>query len=191
MLTIVTTPDPILVKKAKAVTRFDHKLQEIIIGMEEALVNTQDPEGVGLAAPQVGISLQIFQMRPHTTDPVETFINPKIVKTSGEMEILHKKNSEKVEAKKPQKGKLLEGCLSIPTIWGYVKRNKSVTLSWQDMLGKKHKKTFTGFKAVVIQHEVDHLHGILFTKHVMSQGNQLYKSRKDVDGEDIFDEVSI
>lgn len=156
---IVTTPDPILIQKAKPVKKFDKKLTDIISGMEDALKKTYDPVGVGLAAPQVGLPLQIFQMRPEPTDPIQTFINPRIEKTSEEINILTKKNSETVEKRKPKKGKLLEGCLSIPTIWGYVKRNKEVTLSWQDPKGTHHKKTFKGFNAVIIQHEYDHLQG--------------------------------
>lgn len=191
MVKIVTTPNPILVEKAKPVKKFDRKLTGIIKEMEEALKKTFDPVGVGLAAPQVGISLQIFQVRKDPTDPIETFINPKIEKASKDFEVLAKKNSKLIEKRKPKKGKLLEGCLSIPTIWGYVKRNKSVTLTWQDPTGRHHKKTFSGFEAVIIQHEYDHLQGVLFTKHVMEQGNQLYKSEKDENGEDIFEEVKL
>lgn len=192
---IVTTPNPVLIEKAKKVTKFDKKLSEIITGMEEALKKTFDPVGVGLAAPQVGLSLQIFQLRKEPTDPIETFINPEIEKTSGELGLLSSTNLESASpppgGKKPKKGKLLEGCLSIPSIWGYVKRNKTVTLSWQDQTGKHHKKTFAGFDAVIIQHEYDHLQGVLFTKYVMEQGNQLYKSEKNEKGEDVFEEVRI
>ena len=191
MYKIVTTPNPVLIQKAKPVKKFDKKLAEIIHGMEETLKKTYDPVGVGLAAPQVGIDLQIFQIRPEPTDPIITYINPKIEKTSGELDVLSKKNSTNVEKRKPKKGKLLEGCLSIPTIWGYVKRNKVVTLSWQDPKGTHHKKTFKGFNAVIVQHEYDHLQGVLFTKHVIEQKNQMYKSKKDENGEDIFEEIDL
>lgn len=191
MYKMVTTPNPILVQKAKPVKKFDKKLAEIIHGMEETLKKTYDPVGVGLAAPQVGLPLQIFQMRPEPTDPVITYINPKIEKTSGELDVLTKMNSVAVEKRKPKKGKLLEGCLSIPTIWGYVKRNKEVTLTWQDPAGAHHKKTFKGFNAVIVQHEYDHLQGILFTKHVIEQKNQMYRSSKDANGEDVFEEINL
>ena len=58
-------------------------------------------------------------------------------------------------------------------------------MSWQDLDGNKFKQTFTGFPAIIIQHELDHLNGVLFTKHVMEQGEQLYKSHKDEKGDDV------
>lgn len=191
MYTLVVTPDPVLVKRAQPVKHFDKKLEEIISGMKETLLATTDPEGVGLAAPQVGVSLQIFQMRAKKTNPITTFINPEVMSESSKKDVPPFTNSPTVEAKRPKKGKLLEGCLSIPSIWGHVERKKEITLSWQDEKGKKHKKKFTGFPAVVIQHELDHLHGILFTKHVLDQKEKLYKSHKDENGDDVFDEVKI
>ena len=120
MYTIVTTPDKVLLERAKPVTKFDAKLASIIRGIEETLRATKDPIGFGLAAPQVGISLRIFQMKPTKKSHVTTYINPEIVSESSESEVPHFTNSEKVESKKPKssKNKLLEGCLSIPDIWG-------------------------------------------------------------------------
>jgi peptide deformylase len=190
MYKIVVTPNSILVKKAQGLKKFDRKLSEIIKGMGETLLATTDPVGVGLAAPQIGLPLAIFQMKPTEKSYVSTFINPKILSGSGN-EIPSHKNSNKVEEKKPRKGKLLEGCLSIPNIWGHVSRKKEIKLEWHDEKGKKHMKKFSGFPAVIIQHEVDHLDGILFTKHVMEQKEKLYKSHKDENGEDVFDEVKL
>ncbi len=193
MYTIVTTPDKVLLERAKPVTKFDAKLASIIRGMEETLRATKDPIGVGLAAPQVGISLRIFQMKPTEKSHVTTYINPEIVSESSESEVPHFTNSEKVESKKPKssKNKLLEGCLSIPDIWGNVTRKKELELSWQDEKGNKLRQKFTGFPAIIIQHEIDHLNGILFTKHVMSQNEKLFKSHKNEEGEDEFEEISI
>lgn len=191
MYTIVTTPNPVLIKKAEKVSHFDKKLHEILSSMKETLLATTDPVGVGLAAPQVGLNLRIFQMKPKEDSPVANFINPEVISESPESEIPSHKNSVNVESKKPKKGKLLEGCLSIPNIWGHVTRKRTITISWQDEKGKKHTKGFTGFPAVIIQHEMDHLEGILFTKHVMEQGEKLYKSHKNEKGEDEFDEVKI
>lgn len=161
--------------------------------MSLALLETRDPKGVGLAAPQVGASLRIFQMKPTDKSPITTFINPIIEKLEGEKEIPKFSNTQKIEAKKPQKfkGKLLEGCLSLPNIWGNVLRTKIITVSWQDELGKLHKKNFTGFPAVIIQHEMDHLNGVLFTKRVLEQKGTLYKSHKNEKGEDEFEEIEI
>lgn len=191
MYTIVTTPSPILVTKVQRVKHFDKKLSDILQNMRETLLATTDPIGVGLAAPQVGLPLSIFQMKPKDISPVTNFINPEIVDTSTETGIANLTSSKTVEKKKPRKGKLLEGCLSIPNIWGHVTRQKHVTLKWQDEKGKHHMKKFTGFPATIVQHEVDHLNGILFTKHVMEQGEKLYKSHKNDKGEDEFDEVKL
>ncbi len=193
MYKIVVTPEPILIRKAEKVRNFDKKLKKIIISMEETLRATKDPIGVGLAAPQVGLSLRLFQMKPTEKSKVTTYINPVIESFSKEEEIPHFSNSQKVESKKPEssRNKLLEGCLSIPDIWGNVTRKKELTLSWQDEQGNKFKQTFTGFPAIIIQHETDHLNGILFTKHVMEQGEKLFKSHKNKDREDEFDEIQL
>lgn len=193
MYKIVTTPNKILIDVAKPVTKFDKKLSEVLREMEETLRATTDPIGVGLAAPQVGLSLRIFQMKPTEKSKVTSYINPEIVSISDEEEIPTFQNSNKVNNNKPEssKGKLLEGCLSIPSIWGNVTRKKEVTLSWQDENGNKFQKLFTGFPAIIVQHEMDHLNGILFTKHVMDQKEKLFKSHKNKDGEDEFEEISI
>ena len=193
MKEIVVTPNPVLIKTADAVTKFDRKLHLLIKDMEQTLLATVDPVGVGLAAPQVGVSLRIFQMKPTEKAKVTTYINPIINKVSEEEEIPTSTNSEKIEHRKPgeSKGKLLEGCLSIPNIWGNVTRKKELTLSWQDEFGVEHSKDFTEFPAVIVQHEMDHLNGILFTTHVISQGEKLYKSHKNEQGEDEFDEIKL
>lgn len=192
MYSLVTTPDPVLVRQAAQVKHFDKKLHEVVSGMTQTLLATTDPVGVGLAAPQVGLPMQLFLMKPKSDSPVSVFINPEVVTMSDENAVPDFVNkSETIEKRKPKKGKLLEGCLSIPNIWGHVTRQKEVTISWQDEKGKKHTKLFKGFPAVIIQHEIDHLHGMLFTKHVMQQHEQLYKSSKDENGDDVFDEIKI
>lgn len=193
MYTIVTTPNKVLLDTARPVTKFDGKLKTILKEMEQTLSATVDPIGVGLAAPQVGLSLRIFQMKPTEKSKVTSFVNPVIESTSEEEGIPQHTNSQIVESRKPEdsKNKLLEGCLSIPDIWGNVTRKKEVTLVWQDELGNKFKQTFDGFPAIIVQHEVDHLNGILFTKHVMEQEEKLYKSHKNKAGEDEFDEIKI
>lgn len=193
MYSLVTTPNKILVENAKPVKNFDAKLKKILKDMEATLRATVDPVGVGLAAPQVGLPLRIFQMKPTEKSKVTSYINPVIEKTSESEGIPEFSNSEKVETKKPEssKNKLLEGCLSIPNIWGNVTRKKQVTLSWQDAEGNNFTQDFDGFESIIIQHEVDHLNGILFTKRVMEQGEKLFKSHKNDKGEDEFDEIEI
>jgi peptide deformylase len=193
MYTIITTPNKVLIDKASPVIKFDKKLKNVILKMEKTLRATTDPIGVGLAAPQVGLSLRLFQMKPTEKSKVTTYINPIIESSSSEEEVPHFMNSKKVESHKPEssKNKLLEGCLSIPDIWGNVTRKKEVTLSWQDEHGNKFKQVFTGFPSIIIQHEVDHLNGILFTKHVMEQKEKLFKSHKNAEGEDEFEEIQL
>ncbi len=197
MYKLVTTPDPILNNVARPVTDFDKKLKETLGSMEQALRITQDPIGVGLAAPQVGLSLRIFQMRPDEKSQVRSFINPKIVRISEETSDYISQSGKKKKAIEegripPPKGKrLLEGCLSIPNIWGYVQRKKEVTLAFQDADGNKHEQVFSGFLAIIVQHEIDHLNGTLFTKHVIDQNEKLYKSHKDKTGEDVFEKIEI
>ena len=191
MYNILSSPNQVLLNPSKPVKTFDKKLKEILKEMEETLRATTDPIGVGLAAPQVGISLRIFQMKPTEKSDVASFINPVIEKFSEEESVPEFTNSEKIEKNKPERSrnKLLEGCLSLPNIWGNVTRKKEVTLSWQDVNKNKFNQVFSGFPAIIIQHEVDHLNGILFTKHVLSQGEKLFKSHKNKEGEDEFEEI--
>lgn len=165
--------------------------------MEKTLLDTSDPIGVGLAAPQVGLLLRIFLVRPTEKSKVLFFINPEILSISKSSNDFISQSGRKKKAIDdgkipPPKGKrLLEGCLSIPEIWGYVQRKKEITISYLDENGNKNKESFTNFPAIIVQHEIDHLDGILFTKHVMEQNEKLYRSHKNSKGDDEFDEISI
>jgi peptide deformylase len=88
-----------------------------------------------------------------------------------------KKNTKKSlkKAKKPLK---LEGCLSIPKIWSPVARAKKILLEYQDLTCQVKREWFQGFKAIIIQHEVDHLNGILFTQRALEQKNPLYEEKE-------------
>ena len=183
MLKIVTAPDPVLSAIAKPVGKIDTSIKKLLSGMEETLDTAKDPEGVGLAAPQVGKSLQIFIVREDKDEPLLTFINPEIQQLDAP--------PKETKKKKSKKSVKLEGCLSLQDIWGTVKRSPTVTLSYMDEKGKKHEKKFSGFLATIIQHEVDHLQGILFPKHVIQQKGQLYKSSKNEKGETVFEEITI
>lgn len=190
MLKILVTPHPKLLEKSSPVTKFNRRLAKEISEMKKTLDITRDPVGVGLAAPQVGILKRIFLAKPK--DKPTVFINPEILEASGE-EIPKFTNSPKIEARKPanSKKKLLEGCLSIPNIWGNVSRKKEIKLKYQDVKGNTHVENLKGFLAIIIQHELDHLDGVLFTKHVMVQGEQLYRSYKNKAGEEEFEEIEI
>lgn len=179
MLPIITTPNPTLLKQAEEVSRFDKKLKQLIHEMSQTLLATVDPKGVGLAAPQVGILKRLFLAKPTEKAKISVFINPKITSESDEIR------------KRKAKNKLLEGCLSIPNVWGKVNRKRKVAVTYQDLGGKHYTKEFTGFLATIIQHEIDHLDGILFTKHALEQGETLYRSYKNEKGEDEFEEIKV
>ena len=135
--------------------------------MKETLLSTKDPEGVGLAAPQVGKLLRIFIIR--SGRKITTFINPKITWRS-------KKLNTDVLSEKEQ---YLEGCLSIPQIYGLVKRPHEIKIQYLNEKGTNIKDKYKGFTSANIQHEYDHLEGVLFTSRVLKEGEKLYK----LDGE--------
>jgi peptide deformylase len=194
---IVQAPDQVLSLKANPVEKIDKTIKKLLGEMEETLINQTDPEGVGLAAPQIGKSLQIFIVKQEPDSPLRVFINPMIEKTFGkpaekQAEVKQSKSAAGGKKKaKSDKGVQLEGCLSLKDVWGVVKRPYGVVLSYMDEEGIQRKRTFDGFLATIIQHEVDHLHGVLFPKRVLEQKNPLYHSVKNNKGEVEFEEIEI
>ena len=171
MTAIVTVPNPVLRAPTKPITHLDKRVLDIIEHMTSALKNAKDPEGVGLAAPQIGISLRIFLMRPLPDKTITVFINPEITKFSQRQQ-------------SPTKNKgVYEGCLSLPNHYAPVTRAMSVTVRYETPAkpGQSETKlvektsTFSGFPAHIIQHELDHLNGILFVDRVLEQNIPLYK----------------
>lgn len=191
---IVQAPNQVLSHVAKPVENVDKATKKLLKEMEKTLVSQTDPEGVGLAAPQVGVSLQIFIVKQDHKAPVLAFINPVIEKTFEKpipKIVAEKKLHEGKKKKKSDKGVQLEGCLSLKDIWGVVKRPYGIILSYTDGEGTQHNKTFEGFLATIIQHEVDHLQGALFPKRVLEQKNPLYHSVKNTKGDIDFEEIEI
>ncbi|HSD98801.1 MAG TPA: peptide deformylase [Patescibacteria group bacterium] len=180
VLSAIAQPIPI---RSGQVGKIDATIEKLIEDMKETLVAQKDPEGIGLAAPQVGQSLQLFIVHQNPQDPFDIFINPKL--TLGHDRAITKRKDKDEEREK------LEGCLSLKVIWGEVERAKKVHMEWVDEKGKEHKATFQGFYATILQHEYDHLQGILFPRRVLEQNGQLYKSHKDKEGKDVFDPVEI
>lgn len=183
MLRLIHAPNQVLSEIAKPVEKIDKPLIRLIENMQEALLAARDPEGVGLAAPQVGKSIRLFLVKQTPRAPVSVYINPELV--VPEKKLVQKKGKKKDNPKK------LEGCLSLPNIWGEVMRYPQITMRYMDEKGSTHMKTFRGFLATIMQHEYDHIQGILFPKRVLEQNGQLYKSRKNENGEDVFEEISI
>ena len=184
MVKIISAPSAVLGQAAKP---FDFKkdkgLVSLLKEMEKALLSASDPKGVGLAAPQIGKSFAIFITKPSEKSKISVFINPRIVE-SGQ-------TSSQKSAVRSKKLRKLEGCLSLPNIWGEVLRSPKVTISYQNAKGRNITKTFNGFMATIVQHEVDHLDGVLFPKRVLEQKGKLYKSSKDEKGQDEFEELPI
>jgi len=177
MLKIVAVPNPILASPTKPVDTIDNNIKKIVADMEKVLAAQNDPPGVGLAANQVGLDLSIFIIRLTEKSKTKVFINPTIISRSDPF-----KGSPKRARpyKRPSKKKVkLEGCLSIPRIWGPVKRSDRVFLKYQDLTGKEFVKWFSGFEAIIIQHEMDHLNGVVFTQRSVEQKGQLYREENE------------
>lgn len=165
---ILLSGDPILRRKSKPVAKIDKKVKELIKDLKETLEIQKDPEGVGLAAPQIGKNLRIFVAKYRNFEKV--VINPEIIKIekSGKGSI-------------PKKGKkeILEGCLSLPYYYGPIKRAAKITIKYMDENGKTQTETFEGFHAQIIMHEIDHLEGVLFIDRLIGEGKPLYKIEGD------------
>lgn len=168
---VLITSDPFLRKVAKPVEKLDKKLEQQIADMIITLKSAKDPEGVGLAATQVGIDRRLFIVILNGIP--EIFINPKVIKQSEAM-------LSQVHSKK--KDRWLEGCLSLPRIWGFVDRPYSIDLEYlMPKDGKLIKKirTFTDVESAYVLHENDHLDGILFTDRILEQGGTILEETKD------------
>ena len=143
---IRTFPDPVLKQKAKRVRTIDRSIKKLIRNMIETL--HAEPGRVGLAAPQIGIPLRVIIIGlPEEEDIV--IINPEIVRRKGERLIN-------------------EGCLSVPGYLGQIKRAESVTIKGRDPNGKEIRIKADGLLAQVLEHEIDHLNGVLYLDHLES-----------------------
>ncbi len=182
MLEIVSAPNQVLSQKTKTIAKIDKAVLNLIEEMKKSLERATDPVGVGLAAPQVGKSLKVFIAKPSVKSKISVFINPKIISQKKKL------SAAKSAGRRTRK---LEGCLSLPDVWGEVLRYDEIYLEFKDENGKTHNKKFNGFLATIVQHEVDHLNGVLFPKRVLEQKGTLYKSEKDEKGQDVFEEIKI
>jgi peptide deformylase len=171
ILPIVAYGDPVLKKRASEISKDTPKLEETISNMYESMYGAH---GVGLAAPQVGLSIRLFLVdtSPFAGDDEysaeeqeklnsfkRTFINAKIIEETGE------------------EWSFNEGCLSIPNVREEVLRRPVIKVAYQDEKFKSHTETFDGLIARVIQHEYDHIEGILFTDKVSSLKKRLLKGK--------------
>ena len=138
-------PDPILRKKCRVVKRIDHSVRELALDMVETM---DAANGVGRAANQVGVLKRVVTLHlPEQQDAI-ILINPEIRDKSGEREVL-------------------EGCLSFPGYEGMVKRSVTVKARWLDENGSKMKISTEDLFAQALEHEIDHLNGILYVDHLL------------------------
>ncbi len=171
ILPIVAYGDPVLKKKAKEIDKDYPKLDELINNMWDTMYNAY---GVGLAAPQIGLPIRMFVIDPapfaedeeltekeqeQLKNMRKVFINPQILEEEGE------------------EWAFGEGCLSIPEVREDVFRKPEIKIEYFDENWEKHTETFDGLAARVIQHEYDHIEGILFTDKLSSLKKRLIKSK--------------
>ncbi len=172
---IVRAPHAALRSVADPITTVDTKVQQYLDSLQYTLQRTSNPPGVGLAAPQINRSYRAFttQLENPNTDRLELrlYLNPKITDQAD----------KEVVGTNPRQPDL-EGCLSIPFLYGPIRRPEWVTLTWQEltpegMLSDWHTETFFDFHGRVIQHELDHLNGVLFTDYILEQDQPLYRDK--------------
>jgi peptide deformylase len=171
IIPITAYGDPVLRKKAKDISADYPKLKELIENMWETMYGAY---GVGLAAPQVGLPIRIFMIdtspfaededlseeeRKELASPKKVFINAKILEEKGDEWAFN------------------EGCLSIPDVREDVFRKPEITIEYFDEDFNKHTESYKGLAARVIQHEYDHIEGILFTDKLSSLKKRLIKGK--------------
>lgn len=171
---ILQSGDPVLRQKAKRIAKIDKKTKEVIHDLKDTLAVQKDPEGVGLAAPQIGKSLQIFIANYKGFERV--VINPEILKVT----------KSKAKKEKKSRKEILEGCLSLPYYYGPLKRAGKITVKYLNEKGEEITEVFEDFNAQIILHEIDHLQGVLFIDRLIQEKKPLYK----VDG-DQWEEVEL
>ena len=152
VLKIRTNPDPVLRRKAKKISAVDASIRKLIDDMIETM---QEAYGVGLAANQVGVPLRIVVIQV-PEEEVLVLVNPVIVESKGERTVI-------------------EGCLSVPGYQAEVTRAESVRVQARDRNGKLFRKRGTELLAQAMQHEIDHLNGVLYIDYLKDK-NQLLKT---------------
>ncbi len=171
VLPIVAYGDPVLRKETEAITKDFPKLDELIENMFETMYAAR---GIGLAAPQIGMAVRLFivdatifeddedlteEEQKFASTFKKVFINPEIIEESGDEWAFN------------------EGCLSIPDVREDVFRQPEITIVYEDENFKKHKETLSGIVARIVQHEYDHIEGVLFTDKLSPLKKRLIKSK--------------
>ena len=158
---IRTYGDPVLREKAEPIDAIDDEVRTLAADMLETV---REAEGVGLAGPQIGVSQRIIVVHPPPADggdrgEPEVYVNPEIVAKSGPQETAE------------------EGCLSIPGIYESVKRPRNVTVAALDLDGNETRVDAEGIHGRILQHEIDHLDGVLFVDRIGPMRRALLKKQ--------------
>jgi len=161
--------DEVLRRKGAPVEQFDEELRELIRRMVETMIVE---EGVGLAAPQVGVSRRVAVVNPEPDNPdaLITLVNPRIVSIGDQTSCVE------------------EGCLSVPGVRSKVTRPVEIEIEYQDERGERHCKKVDGLVSRIMQHEIDHLDGVLFVDRLslgaraLARGKLKELSRRDRQG---------
>ncbi|OGF21168.1 peptide deformylase [Candidatus Falkowbacteria bacterium RBG_13_39_14] len=164
-LNIITTPNPILRQKAKEIKKDEldsKKFRRLVSDMVETM---REKNGIGLAAPQAGENARLICIDARETDQrgrIEKEKYPELIYNESNLVIIN----PSITWKSFGKTVIEEGCLSIPKVTGNIKRSKSIRMNCMNLEGKKIKIKTKGLLARVLQHEIDHLEGILFTDRI-------------------------
>lgn len=173
ILPIVAYGDPVLKKEAVEIDKDHEGLSDLISNMWETMYAAS---GVGLAAPQIGKSIRLFivDASPFADDEDTEEPDPKAVGLEGFKKVFI---NPIIEEEVGEEWAFQEGCLSIPQIREDVYRQEKITISYYDKDFNFHEETFEGYAARVIQHEYDHIEGILFTDHLAPLKKRLLKKK--------------
>lgn len=202
MFSIVKAPNQILRNETRPVKKITPKYLQIVDQMITTTKSFQDPEGIGLAATQVGIAEQFFIAKFDLE--LKEKINPGQDKNQSNAKLAIKNLSvefpeeftavfnPKINWFSKRVKITMEGCLSIPDYYSPISRPSYIKVSYTDISGQIVHKALKGMNATIFQHEYDHLHGRLFMDYVIAQKTKLFKiTGKDSAGADIYEEVSL
>jgi len=164
---ILGTKDPKISQVCKKVKAIDKKVISIAKDLKETLKAQKEPEGVGLASTQIGENLRIFAMNDN--GKIRVIINPEILEIS----------KEKAKTPKQQEKEVMEGCLSLPNYYGPLKRPQKVKIKYLTLDNVQKEEEFNGLSAQIVQHEIDHLNGIVFVHRLLEQKQPLYQLEND------------
>lgn len=164
---ILRSGDPRLRKPCKLVNKIDKKVLSVIQDLKDTLEIQKDPEGVGLAANQIGENLRIFAMLDGKK--IRIIIDPEILETTKSVA------KTRTKTKSQKTGSIMEGCLSLPNYYSPLKRANKIKIRYLDIDGRKKMEEFSGFSAQIIGHEIDHLNGVMFLNRLLEQKKKLFK----------------